>query len=419
MLSRRRLLTASAAGAALGGLSLAPRSSRAAPAPEDLRFVFFIVDGGWDPTRVFADAFEDPDVDMEPEAERASIGELRWVHHPDRPSVTEFFERRASDLLVINGIQVPSVSHRDCARIALAGETAKPLGSWPALIADAQADQFAMPHVVIRGPSVPGEYNSAVTRLGAEGAIDELLTGALFERGDQAPHVGEARDLLERLVLEELVADGVSANPDRAALAAALRAGDERARAIRGAVDEIRWAEDTGLTSQIRQGVDLLRLGLSRTITIASDNPYWDSHVVNDYWQSLLFEQLFIDLESLMQVLAATTGPLGVPLSEHTAVVLMSEMGRTPYLNSVDGKDHWQHTSAMLIGPGFSAGRSVGGFEPGLISAHLDPESGEPDASGLRLHARRFGATLLAAAGVDPLPLIEESETPAWLADGA
>ncbi|MCB9745063.1 MAG: DUF1501 domain-containing protein [Alphaproteobacteria bacterium] len=416
MLTRRQLLTASAA--TLGGLTLGARRLRADPAPEDLRLIFFVVSGGWDPTRVFADAFDDPAVAMEPDAERASLGALRWVHHPERPSVTRFFEDRAQQLLVVNGIQVPSVSHRDCSRIILAGDTAAPVGSWPALISSAQADRFPLPHVVVRGPSVPGRYASAVTRLGAEGEIDELLTGALLQRGDAPAEVeaGAHRALIEARVSERLAAEAAAPNASRAALAEALASGDARARAVLDRVDEIRWAEDTSVASQVEQGVDLLRLGLSRTLTISNSDPYWDSHVDNDYWQSLLLEALFGQVEALMQTLEGTTGPLGVPLSEHTAVVLMSEMGRTPYHNSVWGKDHWQHTSAMLIGPGFNAGQTVGGFDPGLTAAYLDAETGQPAPGGRRLHARRFGATLLAAAGVDPEPLLGEAATPAWLA---
>ncbi|MCB9745066.1 MAG: DUF1501 domain-containing protein [Alphaproteobacteria bacterium] len=418
--TRRDLLRRSAAlGLAAGALPLRP--ARAEVDRRDLKFIFLIVHGGWDPTRVFTDTFDNPNVSMDLGAEPAAVGDLRWVHHPDRPSVSDFFERRAERCLILNGLVVPSVSHSDCTQLSLAGTNIEAQGDWPALLAQAQADRYPMPHAVIHGPSIPGRYAGLVTRISSNGYIEELLTGELMRRHDQPLDLGDeaSRALLDRYVAEQAQAAAEQAtHPDRVAAIEALRRGDERAHVVEGLVDQVRWGRDQLLSSQIYQAVDLLKLGLSRCVTISNNDLLWDSHALNDEKQSYQFERLFIDLELLMAELEATTGVSGGPLSEEVVVVMMSEMGRTPYLNSGLGKDHWGHTSALIVGPGFSTGRTVGGFTEYFYGANIDPLSGERfDGEGSKqLRPLMYGATLLAAGDVDPEPLLrEESPVEGWL----
>ena len=95
-------------GVALGA-GLVPFQSLAA-SQSKLNFVFVFNGGGWDPTRVFANCFEQRAVDMELDAGLSNIGDLRWVDHVDRPSVTAFFERFHSQSTIFNGLLVPSTT---------------------------------------------------------------------------------------------------------------------------------------------------------------------------------------------------------------------------------------------------------------------------------------------------------------------
>ena len=65
MISRRALIQSSLVGSGLAALGLGPRAALAATA-SDTKFVFVFAPGGWDTTRVFADEFANPDVDLEP-----------------------------------------------------------------------------------------------------------------------------------------------------------------------------------------------------------------------------------------------------------------------------------------------------------------------------------------------------------------
>jgi hypothetical protein len=119
----------------------------------------------------------------------------------------------------------------------------------------------------------------------------------------------------------------------------------------------MRFANTTLLQDQSRVAVDALAKGVSRCVTIAyagNEGQGWDTHANNDASQTVLWEGLFSGLVELMALLESTPGNSAVTLADETLVVVLSEMARTPNLNATNGKDHWPHTSALLIGPGIT-----------------------------------------------------------------
>ena len=128
----------------------------------------------------------------------------------------------------------------------------------------------------------------------------------------------------------------------------------------------------------------------------------WDTHGDNDEGQTALFETLFDGLGQLMRQLEAAPGRRTPTLLDETVVVVLSEMGRSPYLNSNAGKDHWPYTSAMILGPGITGDRMVGGWRDGFKGQPIDLATGEPDDAGTTITAESVGATLLAMADIDP-----------------
>lgn len=181
MSSRRRFLGLSAAGLMALGLPAPMGSARANPlASGRLKFLWVFASGGWDPTRVFAAEFGNGAVDMEPDAEPNAAGDLRWVSHPDRPSVDTFMQAHRERLVVLNGLMVRSISHEICTLIQMTGTTASGSPDWPAILAAAQQEAYILPHLVVGGPSFPGDLGVAVARTGASGQLEALLSGELF-----------------------------------------------------------------------------------------------------------------------------------------------------------------------------------------------------------------------------------------------
>lgn len=398
MISRRRLLGAAA------GLPLLPRRARAA-APAELRFVFVIVYRGWDPTRVHYPAFDNPDVATEPEAGPRTQDGLTWVSHPERPSVDRFFERRASRTLVLNGLRVASVSHTICLQRILTGSQDAAAPDWATVLAAEQADRYPLPSVVVRGPSLPGRHAGVVCPVGVNGQIAALLDGTLYPGGDleTGGFSGETRGALDgyqATVSGRRVPGAI--DPRGRELAQGDASARERASTLESLADRITWGQDADLPSQIPVARDLLSLGLARCVTLAHERIDWDSHQYNDDRQSVNFEDLFGHLDTLMVELETTPDPDGGVLADRTVLVVLSEMGRTPALNAGLGKDHWPYTSALVVGPGSTGGRVVGGYDGYYYGEPVDLASGELDPGGRSLDPSVFGATLLRMGGVDP-----------------
>ncbi|MBM4393560.1 MAG: DUF1501 domain-containing protein [Deltaproteobacteria bacterium] len=102
MIDRRSLLAAAP-------LLAVPGSARARVAT--LPVVAIHAPGGWDATRVLADAFDLRVVARERGAERARHGGLDTVAHPDRPAVSNFFAANAHRCLIFDGVALPTITH--------------------------------------------------------------------------------------------------------------------------------------------------------------------------------------------------------------------------------------------------------------------------------------------------------------------
>ena len=405
-LNRRHLLQGSAAAAALG----LPRLARADVSAGDLKFLFVFNNGGWDPTRVFAAEFRNPNVDMELDAEEATAGGITYVAHPSRPAVSSFINTWHQDMLVVNGLQVRSIAHEICTMIALTGDTSGFKPDFATIVADQTSDAYTLPHLVLDGPSFPGELGTSVARTGSQGQLEALLSGDILGWTDlpqpelPRPYEGTIDDYLARRVRARATQGRSQADQS---LAAAYADAFGKARGLKDYRHIMDFTTTGTLASQAQVAVDALSTGLSRCVSMgypgfAGGGLGWDSHADNDDTQSTLFEGLFTGLGQVMQLLHSTPGTVGTTLADETIVVVQSEMGRTPQLNATNGKDHWPYTSLMMLGPGLTTDRVVGAYNDGYVGELVDLGSAEVTASGRTLSVEAIGAALLTMAGIDP-----------------
>jgi hypothetical protein len=401
---RQFLFGSSALLAAMGlpaaGLALTPASDR--------KFIFVFNPGGWDPTRVFATAFGNPNVDMEAAAQRATAGGISYVDHPGRPSVRNFFDAFNASTLVFNGVMVRSIAHEICSMIMMTGSSSGLSPDWPTLIGHAARAHTTLPNLVLGGPSFPGDLGVAVARTGNAGQLEALLSGQAFDMSD-IPVNGPSRpveNVIDRYIQRRTEARVLGArSTQEAALTADLHASMQKL----GNLKDLRYTMDFSgsgsLADQSEVAAQALSLGVSRSVCMSFTGGSqfgWDTHGDNDNTQSPLWESLFSGLVSLMATLRATPGTKEATLADETTVVVLSEMGRTPKLNEVAGKDHWPYTSVMVVSPHVTGGRVVGGFDDAYYGKLVDPATGDTTESGQVLSAEAIGATLLALADVDP-----------------
>jgi len=401
----------------LGGAALAPALGSGAArgtSAEDRRFLFVFANGGWDPTFLFTPDLDDPGVWVDPDNRVEEAGGHRFVSSSRRPAVRTFFENWGPEVALVNGIEIRSVTHEACRRIALTGGTDPLADDWPALIAANRADDI-LPDLVLSGPAFTARHTGVVTRAGPDGQLGRLLRGTAVQEGDlpAMPLSEGATTAVEAFLGEETVrlqarhARGQATTwlADHAATLQNL----DRVRVLGRDLDLGGRAEGWAyVRDRVRPAVDAFAQGLSRAAVVEHLGEWdvgWDTHS-GIRRQADHFQTLFLDLDSIMGDLARTPGPAGGSLLEEVTVVVMSEMGRAPRLNAVGGKDHWTFTSAMLMGAGVRGGTVAGGYGAGLVGAPTDLVTGRVDAAGTRLTSAHLGATLIALAGLDPARLV-------------
>ena len=397
----------------LGGAAILPAGlSRATLAadPTERRFLFVFANGGWDPTFVFTPDLDDPAVWTDPEGRTEEAGGHRFVHSNRRPAVRAFFDRWGPQVAILNGMEVRSVTHEACRRIALTGGTDPMADDWPALIAGNRGDDI-LPDLVLSGPAFTSRHTGVVTRAGPEGQLGRLLRGTAVQEGD-LPARGLGPD--PTAAVEAFLAEEAARLRDHHPRGQASTWLDDYEATI-GNLERVRvLGQDLALgglpdgwshvRDRVQPAIDAFSQGLSRVAVVEHLGEWdvgWDTHS-GILGQSDHFQTLFVDLDAIMENLANTSGPAGGSLLDEVTVVVMSEMGRAPSLNAVGGKDHWTFTSAMLMGAGVRGGAVAGGYASGLVGAPTDLFSGAVHAEGTRLTSAHLGATLIAIAGLDP-----------------
>jgi Protein of unknown function (DUF1501) len=118
----------------------------------------------------------------------------------------------------------------------------------------------------------------------------------------------------------------------------------------------------------------------------------WDSHANNDELQSKQCGVLDPALASLIQLLRERD------LFDSTLIVCGGEFGRSPGINNVGGRDHWQHGFSWLVG----GGPIRRGYVHGATSANptTDPEKRGNDIEKA-IAVPDLHATLLDSLGID------------------
>jgi uncharacterized protein (DUF1501 family) len=399
---RRTWLSAAAAGMAAG---LGPaRSDGQAGAQSKKQLVLVLASGGWDPTYVFDPKPGSQLVDA-PSGQVQELAGIPLLTHPERPSVTRFFEQYGSLSVVVNGLSVRSFVHSDCMKRILTGTASDQAADFAALAAHELGRDRPVPYFVLGTSAMSGPLSDITARAGTTSQMASLL------RADNAPDLllprpayqpTEAERTGTSQYLERRTARLLQARGERGEAAQALgafRTSLERKRLLEAfartstGFGERQYTPDLGV--QVNVALDAIASDLSQAVMLESSD--WDTHQ-NNAQQSTKFEALFEGLHALVSGLEQRQ------LLERVVVVVLSEMGRTPRLNEAQGKDHWPVTSALVLGGGVKGGRVIGGTTDSQGSLPLNLQTGAPQGSGKQLQTGNLLAGLLSLVGAQPEP---------------
>lgn len=394
MLSRRQL------GLLGASALLAPRRLLAGEVDEHC-FLFVYCEGGWDTTRVFTPMFDSPIASMEPDTTLLEVGGIPFVDSNERPSVRRFFSDWSDQTAIISGLEVQSVTHERCQELILTGTSGD---DWPSILGAHATAPMLMPHIILDGLGFTNRYTSQVVRIGDNDQLPDLLSGEALSLADTAIlHPSAAAESLE----DAFVRDRLARLEGSAAVNEAVRAEYARVAqqhsellGLAGVLD-LRTTDlgcERDLVSDANTAFNCFELGISRCAMIRYQgwcSEGWDTHQ-NLELQSTNFEDLFSYLDGIMSALSDRGA-----LSKRVTVVVFSEMGRAPQLNTWGGKDHWTFTSTMLMGAGIAGGQSLGAVDDYGIGLAIDLDSGALSTSGEALSPAHLGATLLTLGGID------------------
>ncbi len=405
-MDRRTLLALG--GTTVAGATLIPLLSRAQARPQR-NLVIVLANGGWDPL-VVLDPKSGPygSASAAPGQQR-SVGSFSLWDDASRPNVRSFFETYGDQSCLINGIQVSSFIHPDCMRRMLTGGPSDHRPDIGAIIAYEFGRTLPIPYLVLGANAIAGPYGELAGRVGLTRQL-----AALIRPADDAyllPANGGVAPRFEPTLAEQ------------SALASYQQASIARVQATRGmtganqraitafersfspqtlALLEQTWSThrnpnelSESLGPQIDVTVNALQRGISKSVLLQTDG--WDTHQ-NTTLQGPLNNTLFGALKTLGDRLQQAG------LLSNTLVVVVSEMGRTPRLNSAMGKDHWPVTSALCFGSGLRGSRTLGSSSATLEANTISLQTGLPTAGamgGVQLQSGNVLAAFLEIGGVD------------------
>ncbi len=406
-ISRRSWLRSSFLALGAAGLLTHQGRLHAAPQAPPRRLVLVFNSGGWDCSYALDPKPGVGGVDG-PAGKLETIGGLDLLTDPSRPAIGEFFKMSAGTCSIVRGLQVSSVAHQDASHRILTGVASDSAPDLAAIASAVHGADLAAPYLILGRTAYSGPYGSLGARTGSVNQIVTLLNPNVALPpigGPLLPHV--PTDTEEMLIREhvlaraerELTASGGNKRVDD--FIASLTRGD-LLRDI-GVVGKLELARS--FSAQIDLAVEALARGVCHSAQLETGD--WDTHADNDA-QGPLHDAFFSGLSKLVTALATRPGSTqGSKLLDETAIVVVSELGRTPRKNSDGGKDHWPVTSALLVGSGVAGGRVVGATTDALAGADIDLATGKPAQDGQPLLYSNFAAGVLELAGVDASEYID------------
>lgn len=328
--------------------------------------------------------------------------------------------RWASELTVLNGVQVRTVNHDTGQKqfLHLKTNIVDTMPSALDVIATRRTGQpLGVAYVnlssrVMHSPAYfgtadqfffgKGDIFDAVARASPQelGALARELRQQAGDLGRQGPGWREAEQTA--IYLGE-VADFFEHVAGVPPLAVTERSTDYVAQGMAESFDRALWLIEHDLCCGV-----VLDLGLLG----------WDTHIRNETKQAEmngLFARFFDDY---LTHLHARKNRHGV-LAQQTVTVVGSELGRFPRQNDMLGKDHLPQTSFLFAGPCLRAGRSFGRTGRRMEGEPIAYRNGDPAAAGRVPLLDDVGATLLHLAGLDPERYGYRGKVCEFLLDGA
>lgn len=390
--------------AALAGVGVSFCRSTQARAAEPHAGPFYCVfnaSGGWDTTALM-DPKGTPEINrLYTEDQIVTTGNIAFAPTEgliaaDGMTNEEFFGRYASELLVVNGIDVSVNNHSPCTRYMGSGKLdSDRYPAFAALTAAALAPAAPLSFMALDGFSATGGTI-------AKNSITDFPSLLSLARADYVAYDSSYRYHHEDSVtlIDEALQQNNASLPARARAHQFIGDAQNTSRDL-GWVED--WIPESLPSDSLRRKVEVALTGFVSGACCAATIGFsqFDSHANNDDDQMELIPEFLRAIDHLM-IRAEALG-----IRDQLVVVIQSEMGRTPWYNDNDGKDHWSIGSMMFMGPGIVGNRVIGGTtvdsETGFDQSPLtiDPQTLALADDGIRMRPEHIHQALRELAEVD------------------
>jgi uncharacterized protein (DUF1501 family) len=264
-----------------------------------------------------------------------------------------------------------------------------------------QRAQVALPTVLelcaMQVPPLQRAPFAVMETVWLDGSFDELFAASPARLAELADALSEHADAAQPRVASHRGRATLATYRDAAALAGKL------VRTPRLRVEA--WSDDPdqqAYAAALQRLLWLLQHDLTTAVFYNLENPDWDTHTDNGRGQPKASGSAFPMIARFLSELHKRSNEGGT-LFDQAAVVMGSEIGRFPQLNSMVGKDHFPEAPVLLYGAAFEPvwGQQLGAVGRQMESLTVSPRNGRFERGGLMLCLDDIGATLLALAGVD------------------
>lgn len=375
--------------------SLAAATQRSGKPPI---LVTFTVNGGWDPTFMFAPKGKPVDANYSL-ADVQQIGNFTVA--PSSPGLVDFVRKYQDKLLVINGIDSDTVDHTTGRRYLASGQSAPGYPHISALWAAASGALLDMPFAGNSGfadtqgmlPLAPllsaGDLRPLVETASPKGPTSEWpwlraqidarsqrlqSRQTLLQYGMQHGQFADVRQHNARLDLLPTIIDDVIANVP------AKQHNDP-------------------LDSLVVPTLAYCASGM--TIGVHIFCSFLDTHANHDVDHPKALDEVFGCVDYLWE------GAKYLGFDDRLIVLMVSDFGRTAAYNSALGKDHWPIGSAVVMGAGIPGNRVVGAIDNDLQTVKINAKTLRNDDQGVHLRPEHLHQAMRNFLGIAQHPLAQ------------
>ncbi|MBA2664353.1 MAG: DUF1501 domain-containing protein [Bradymonadaceae bacterium] len=364
-------------------------------------YIVFNADGGWDTSYLMDPKGVDGINRLYREGDIRTHGNHKFAPTAGQFEVgmsnEDFFAKYGNDLLVLNGLDYSVNNHSPCARYMATGKLdSLAYPTFAALIAACKGSDQPLAYLSFGNYSATGNL-VPLARIPYMTQLNELAAADLVNGRDQFPyHDDFVHAHIERALAEQHDARGAKPQLPRVARAQSMLYGSQLNSK---ALSRVRpYIPSSQPEARLARQADIALASFKAGVCVSANLNIgqFDSHDNNDPDQMRLIPEFLAGIDYTVE----RAESLGI--RDKLVIVIQSEMSRTPWYNSGQGKDHWSIGSIMFMGPGIRGNRVLGATDEGQYLVPINPQTLALDSqNGVRARPEHIHLALREYAGIE------------------